>query len=278
MTSHPIGEPGGIDTSVPNIARVYDFFLGGSHNFPADRQLAAKIEESMPHIADAARLNRSFLRRAVLFMIDSGIRQFLDVGSGIPTVGNVHEIAQAADPECRVVYVDKEPVAVTHSRMLLRDNDKAVAIRADIRDPEEIMGRPECKRLLDFDEPIGLLTLLVWHFVPDYDDPPGLLARYRQALAPGSILALTHFTLDGSSTGLRQALADVNKRGREEMFPRSYEQVTAMFNGFELVDPGLVVCAAWRPQGPGDFSNEPVENTLLYAGVARVPPNGGIDR
>jgi hypothetical protein len=275
LTDHPLGESDGIDTSVPNIARVYDFFLGGSHNFPADRQLAAMIEQNMPHIADAARVNRAFLRRAVLYMMDHGIRQFLDIGSGIPTVGNVHEIAQSADPECRVVYVDKEPVAVAHGRILLRGNGKAGTIRADIRDPEEILGRPECKQLLDFTQPIGLITLLVWHFVPDYDDPAGLLARYRAALAPGSILALTHFTLDDSSEGLRQALAEVNNRGREQMFPRTHEQVSAMFTGFELADPGLVVSPAWRPQGPGDFSDSPGSNALSYAGVAHVPAPPG---
>jgi SAM-dependent methyltransferase len=233
------------------------------------------IEQNMPHIADSARVNRAFLRRAILYMMDHGIRQFLDIGSGIPTVGNVHEIAQSADPECRVVYVDKEPVAVAHGRILLRGNDKAATIRADIRDPEEILGRPECKQLLDFTRPIGLITLLVWHFVPDYDDPAGLLARYRAALAPGSILALTHFTLDDSSEGLRQALAEVNSRGREQMFPRTHEQVSAMFSGFELADPGLVVCPAWRPQGPGDFSDSPGSNALLYAGVAHVPAPSG---
>jgi hypothetical protein len=271
LTAHPDEESGGIDTSVPSVARVYDFFLGGGHNFPVDRRLAAMIEQSMPHIQDVARLNRSFLRRAVLFMIDSGIRQFLDIGSGIPTVGNVHEIAQAADPLCRVVYVDNEPVAVAQSRMLLRDNDRATAIRADIRDPEDIFGRQETRELLNFDEPIGLLTLLVWHFVPDYDDPSGLLARYRDLIAPGSILALTHVTSDDGSAELKQAVADVNRQSRDAMCPRSHEQVSGLFTGFELVEPGVVVCPAWRSQGPGDFSDEPGSNALVYAGVARRP-------
>jgi hypothetical protein len=274
LTDVPGEGSGGIDTSVPSVARVYDFFLGGGHNFPADRQLAAKIEMSMPHIQDVARLNRSFLRRAVVFMIDSGIRQFLDIGSGIPTVGNVHEIAQAADPDCRVVYVDKEPVAVAHSRILLQGNDNAVAIRADIRDPEDILGRPETRMLLDFTEPVGLLNLLVWHFVPDHDDPPGLLARYRDALVPGSLLALTHVTEDDAAAGLRQAVDDVNRGGRDQMRPRSFAEINGLFNGFELVEPGVVLCAAWRPQGPGDFSDEPGSNALLYAGVARVPGIG----
>lgn len=274
MTDDPGGVAAEIDTSVPNVARVYDFFLGGGHNYPADRQLAAAIERTMPRIQDVARLNRSFLRRAVLFMVDNGIRQFLDLGSGIPTVGNVHEIAQGADPECRVVYVDKEPVAVAHSRILLRDNERAAAIQADIREPDDILSRPETLRLLDFDQPVGLLSLLVWHFVPDADDPPGLIARYRDALAPGSLFALTHVTYEGGSDGLWQAVDNVNRRGRDEMVPRSREQVIDLFAGFELVDPGVVVCAAWRPQGPGDYSDEPASNALVLAGVGRKPGAG----
>lgn len=132
MTGRPVDEFAGIDTSISNVARVYDYLLGGAHNFAPDRQLAAMIEKSMPHVRDVVRLNRSFLRRAVRYMVGAGIRQFLDIGSGIPTVGNVHEIAQAADPTCRVVYVDKEAIAAAHSQLLLRDNDRAAAIQADI--------------------------------------------------------------------------------------------------------------------------------------------------
>src|SRR5918997_41198 len=131
--------PYGVDVSVPNAARVYDYFLDGAHNFAVDRELAKKIQLAMPTVRDAARINRSFLRRAVLFMVDSGIRQFLDIGSGIPTVGNVHEVAQRADPECRIVYVDRESVAVAHSEMLLEGNDRAAAIRANLRDVEDIV-------------------------------------------------------------------------------------------------------------------------------------------
>ena len=266
----PTENLGGIDTGVPNLARVYDFLLGGAHNFLADRQFAELAIRRVPHVADVARLNRSFLRRAVLFMIDNGIRQFLDIGSGIPTVGNVHEIAQQADPACRVVYVDKEPIAVEHSRILLRGNDRTSVIRADLRNPDDLLGRPEIARQLDLSRPVGLLTLLVWHFVPDAEHPAALMARYRSALVPGSYLALSHITLDGATPAMNNAIDDASRGTPDEFYPRDRAQVTELFTGFDLEAPGVVGCAAWRPEGPGDFSNEPGSNTAVYAGVGRV--------
>lgn len=271
MTGRSVEESVGIDPNVPNVARVYDYLLGGAHNFAADRELAGLIEKSMPHVRDVVRLNRSFLRRAVRYMVGAGIRQFLDIGSGIPTVGNVHEIAQDLDPACRVIYVDKEPVAATHSQLLLRDNDRAAAIQADIRDPDDILGRPETRRLLDFSEPVGLLTLLIWHFIPDADDPVGLLGRYRDTLAPGSYLALTQVTDDGEPQGLGQAVDEVSRRGQQNAFPRSHAEVVRLFDGFEVVEPGVVGCAGWHPEGSGDISDDPGINVLLYAGVGRKP-------
>ncbi|MEO7195741.1 MAG: SAM-dependent methyltransferase, partial [Pseudonocardiaceae bacterium] len=168
--------PRGIDTTVPNPARMYDYWLDGGHNFPADRDLANKVQQVVPGARDGARVNRAFLRRAVVFMVESGIRQFLDIGSGIPTVGNVHEIAQRADPACRVVYVDKEPVAVAHSELLLAGNDRVAVLQADLRDVEGILGHPRTTSVLDFDQPIGLLMLWLLHFVPDSWNPVGILA------------------------------------------------------------------------------------------------------
>jgi SAM-dependent methyltransferase len=270
VNDDPAGNLAVIDTSIPNMARVYDFFLGGHHNFASDRALAAQALRSLPDVADAARLNRSFLRRAVLFMIDNGIRQFLDIGSGIPTVGNVHEIAQQADPASRVVYVDKEPIAVEYSRMLLRDNERAAVIHADLRNPDDLLGRPEIGQQLDLSRPIGLLTVSVWHFVSDAHDPAGLMARYRAALAPGSHLALSHVTRDSASQQATTVIDHVRVATPDSIFPRDHEQVTNMFAGFELVAPGVVQAAAWRPAGPGDFSDAPDVNTVLYAGVGRV--------
>jgi hypothetical protein len=261
---------GQIDINVPNIARAYDFLLGGAPNFASDRQLAAMAERTMPHIRDAVRLNRTFLRRAVRFMISSGIRQFLDIGSGIPTVGNVHEIAQEADPECRVVYVDKEPMAVVHSRLLLEGNGKTTAIQADIRDPEDILGRPETRALLNFAEPVGLLMLLVWHVIPDSDDPVGVLARYRDALAPGSFIGISHIAQEDEPAGLQTMVDEVRRHG-DAATPRTYDQILRMFGGFELVEPGVVGCAGWNPEGPGDFSDLAEANRLILAGVGRKP-------
>jgi hypothetical protein len=252
------------------MARAYDFALGGAHNFPADRRFAGILLQRAPYLFDWARLNRSFLRRAVLFMIDNGIRQFLDIGSGIPTVGNVHEIAQEADPSCRVVYVDKEPIAVEHSRILLRDNDRADVVQADLRFPDDLLGRPEIAEQLDFDQPLGLLTLSVWHFVSDDYDPGRLMARYHAALAPGSYLALSHLTRDSASQTVNEVIDDLVQSTPETLYPRDRAQVIDLCKPFELVTPGLVGCAAWRPGGPGDFSDEPSSNTTVYAGVGRV--------
>jgi S-adenosyl methyltransferase len=262
--------PHGIDTSVPNAARVYDYFLDGAHNFAADRAMANKIQQVLPEVRDAIRITRAFLRRAVLFMVNSGIRQFLDIGSGIPTVGNVHEIAQRADPECRIVYVDKEPVAVTHCALLLQNNDRAAAVQANLRAVEDVLDHPQTKQLLDLDQPIGLLMLALLHFVPDSWDPAGIVARYRDRLAPGSYLAISHIAADGNAAGLTEA-AQFYQNTRDPMHLRSHAEVHRLFAGFELVEPGLVSCALWRPSGPGDTSGNAEINTTIYGGVGRKP-------
>ena len=270
MTENPDWVPYGVDEIVPNAARVYDYWLDGSHNFAADREMGDKVQQVMPRVRDGVRINRSFLRRAVLFMVDSGIRQFLDIGSGIPTVGNVHEIAQRAEPECRIVYVDKESVAVAHSELLLRDNDRTTVIQANLRDVGKILDHPETRRLLDFDQPVGLLALALVHFVPDSWDPVGLLARCRDRLAPGSYLALSHVTADGNPVGQAEA-SEFYQNTPDPVYTRSYPEVLRLFTGFELVEPGLVGCAFWRPSGPGDTSDSAEMNTLLYGGVGRKP-------
>ena len=180
--------PLGIDPNVPSMARTYDYLLGGAHNFAVDRKLADAAERIMPRSREIARLNRAFLRRAVLFLVESGIRQFLDIGSGVPTVGNVHEIAQHAAPDARIVYVDKDPVAVAHSELLLHGNEQAAVIHADLRETERILTDPAARRLLDFDEPIGLLTVMMLHFVPDSDNPAGALATYRDVMRSESVV------------------------------------------------------------------------------------------
>ncbi|MEU4765721.1 SAM-dependent methyltransferase [Actinosynnema sp. NPDC023794] len=264
--------PPSVDISVPSMARTYDYLLGGAHNFAVDRELAVQVERIMPDARSAARVNRAFLGRAVRHMIGQGITQFLDIGSGIPTVANVHEVAQAVDPECRVVYVDKDPIAVAHSELMLAENDRAAVVHADMRAPRAILDHPETRGLLDFDRPVGLLVLMMLHWVPDEADPWGLMATYREALAPGSHLAITHVTADNQDEGLSD-VTDLIKdsRSADQLNERPHEQVLALFGDFELVEPGLVGCAAWRPGGPGDMSQTPGMNMVIYGGVGRKP-------
>ncbi|WP_460402465.1 SAM-dependent methyltransferase [Actinophytocola sediminis] len=257
-----------VDTTAPSGARTYDFLLGGSHNFAADREMADKVERAVPGIRDAARLNRAFLARAVRFMVGSGVRQFLDIGSGIPTVGNVHEIAQQADPRCRVVYVDIDPIAVAHSELMLVDNERATIVQADMRAPESVLAE-RTRQLLNFDEPVGLLFLLVLHWVPDEADLPALVARYREALAPGSYLAITHMTDDLQRDKIGAVAGIVaSSRGDGQVFPRTRAEIGTMFGDLELVEPGLVPTGTWRPGGAGDITDDPEMNELSFAGVA----------
>lgn len=261
-----------IDMTVPSMARTYDFILGGGHNFAVDREVGARMERAMPGLRHAARVNRAFLGRVVRFLVDQGVRQFLDIGSGIPTVSNVHEVAQERDPRCRVVYVDRDPVAVAHSELMLAGNDRAAVLRADMRDPEQIMRSPQVERLLDLDQPVGLLMLLMLHWVPDDADPRGLLARYGAHLARGSYLAITHVTGDHQGEELTEA-TDVLKRSKspDQITLRTRAGIAELFTGFALVEPGLVGCGEWRPRGPGDIADEPDMNLLVYAGVGHKP-------
>ncbi len=240
---------------------MYDYLLGGGHNFAVDRELIDKINIAAPLVGQMALRNRAFLRRAVLTLVESGIRQFLDLGSGIPTVGNVHEIAQQADPDARVVYVDNEPVAISHSELVLEDNDRATAILADMRDPASILEHPKTQQLLDFDAPIGLLMVTVFHYVADSDGPTELLARYRQALVPGSYLALSHLRSDDTSAEVT-GIVELMKNGANPIYPRSRAAIADLFAGFGLLEPGLVPTPQWRPDSAREaergLSDDPV--------------------
>ncbi|HWO63894.1 MAG TPA: SAM-dependent methyltransferase [Umezawaea sp.] len=260
--------PQDVDISVPSMARTYDYILGGGHNFAVDRAVGVQIEQIMPGLRQAARVNRAFLGRAVRFMADRGIRQFLDIGSGIPTVSNVHEVAQSRDPGCRVVYVDRDPIAVAHSELMLSGNDRAAIVHADMRNPESILTSPEARRLLDFDEPVGLLMLLMLHWVDDESDLPGLLDRYSAALAPGSHLAVTHASGDHQGHEVTDATEVIRRsRSQDQMNLRTHGEIADLLKGFDLVEPGLVGCGEWRPEGPADISDSPDMNMLVYAAV-----------
>lgn len=270
MTQHNWVPPA-LDTSVPSGARAYDYLLGGAHNFPADREMAIKVEHAVPGSRHLARINRAFLARAVRFMIGQGVRQLLDIGSGIPTVGNVHEIAQREAPECRVVYVDKDPIAFQHSELLLTGNEQAAAVHADIRNPAAILEDDTTRRLLDFDEPIGLLLLLVLHWIPDEDDPEALMTRYRDALAPGSFLAISHMTDELQQKKANTLAGTVNRSRGDQLSPRSRKEIAAFFGDFEQVAPGVVPAGVWRPDGVGDITEDPDLSALSLAGIARKP-------
>ena len=260
--------PDGLNVDLPSAARVYDYLLGGGHNFAGDRALAERLLRVLP-ARDMARLNRAFLRRAVLFMVNRGIRQFLDLGSGIPTVGNVHEVAQGASPDCRVVYVDYEPVAVAHSELILEGKENAAVIQADLRSPDTILYATETKRLIDFAEPLGLLMVGVVQFIPEVDDLFALSAVYRDVLATGSHFALSAFTWDNAPAGMAGAV-DVCKASQNPIYPRTRAEVLRMFEGYELAEPGIVMTPEWRPERPEDVGDN-AERSNMYAGVGYLP-------
>jgi S-adenosyl methyltransferase len=264
--------PAEVDTTVPSMARAYDFLLGGGHNFAVDRQVAEHAEKLMPGARKIARLNRAFLGRAVRFLAGEGVGQFLDIGSGIPTVGNVHDVAQRAVPGSRVLYVDKDPIAVAHSELMLAENDNADVLQADMRDPDSILGSSQARRLLRFDQPVALLLVMMVHWIPDENDPYGIIARYREALPSGSYLVLSHVTADHRQDQITDAKDMIKEsRSADELTPRTHEQVVRMFDGFTLLEPGVVGCGTWRPGGPGDITEDYELNAHIYAGVGQKP-------
>jgi SAM-dependent methyltransferase len=269
VTGYLRGVPPRIDTNVPHPARMHDYWLGGGHNLAVDRELADKIMRIMPGIEDVSRLNQSYLRRAALFLVGSGVRQFLDIGSGIPTVGNLHEIVQRADPRCRVVYVDSDPVSVAHTGMLLEHSTGAAVFQGDVRDVGAVLDAEVTGQLLDLDEPVGLIAPAM-HFISDASEPARILGEYRDRLVPGSWLVLAHSTADTGIAGQAEVI-EAYRATRYQLYTRTREQVLRMCEGFELVEPGLVGFAHWRPQDPGDLSANESINSLLYAAVGRKP-------
>jgi hypothetical protein len=253
-------------------ARIYDYILGGTHNFPADREAANALLQMAPQVPAIARANRAFLRRAVRFLADQGVRQFLDIGSGIPTAGNVHEVAQAL-PDARVVYVDIDPVAVAESLEILDGNPHATAIRADLRTPEVILEHPEVRRLISFDEPVGLLLVSVLHFIQDDAEAYAAVDAYVGALTPGSYLAVSHGVpeVEADQDAMVANTENVYRtRTATPLQGRSREGVERFTKGLQLVEPGLVWAPEWRPapDDPADFRDNPV-GSLVLAGVAR---------
>ena len=256
MTGEPERVPPGVDTKRANVARVYDYWLGGTHNFLADQDVARAIAAVSPTAPAIGSANRAFLGRAVRFLAAAGIRQFLDIGSGIPTQGNVHEVAQQASPGARVVYADIDPVAVAHSKVILDGNDAAAVIQADLREPGQILDNPQTRRLIDFSQPTGLLLVAVLHFIADAEDPWRIVATLRDAIAPGSYLVLCHGTNDGTPEVARAVQEVYNRSVASPLHVRSRAEILRFFDGFELVDPGLVFIPQWRPDSPADVPTD----------------------
>ncbi|GAA4608362.1 hypothetical protein BJY16_006802 [Actinoplanes octamycinicus] len=265
--TRPSWAPPEIDIDRPSIARVYDYWIGGSHNFPVDREVGRTVEQANPMLPQTFRANRAFLRRAVRELSGLGIRQFLDVGSGIPTEGNVHEIALACAPDSRVVYVDIDPVAVAHAGAILADEPRAVAIQGDIFKWTDILDAPQTRALLDFDQPIAVILAAIIHFVPPDADPVALVDRYVDPLAPGSYLVVTHAgaeTVPDATPGF----AARYQGAVNEVIWRDRAEVTSLFHGLELLEPGVVPVPLWRPEPGGDPDGLGADAPML-AGVAR---------
>jgi SAM-dependent methyltransferase len=264
----PSWAPEDIDLNQPSIARVYDYYLGGFHNFAADRAVVEKTLQILPESPLIAHANRAFLSRAVRFCLDAGVTQFLDIGSGIPTVGNVHEVAQQADPRARVVYVDIDPVAVSHSRAILAGNPRADVVQADLHEPEQILKDSRLLRLLDLDKPVALLMVAVLHFVPEVADPAGVIDRYRRALPAGSFLVISHASEEGLAKDRLDAFRELYDRAVARLTFRSQLEVEALFGGFELVRPGVVAMDQWRPD-PASTVDGRTLSQYGFAGVGR---------
>jgi len=246
-------------------ARVYDYWLGGTNNSAADRAAAEQVLRVMPEIVDTVRGNRRFLVRAVAFLRDAGMRQFLDIGSGLPSSPNVHEVAQVGSTGARVVYVDHDPVVCSHAEAMTAGDDATAVVLADLRDTAEVLSG--AGELLDFTRPVGLLFAGCLHHIPDSDDPAGTVARYLAALVPGSYLVISHATDEFSPQKMR-ANAQVADSSGTILIPRGKDAILRMFNGRELVDPGLVLVSRWRPEDgePGPDA----ERAWAYGGVAAI--------
>jgi S-adenosyl methyltransferase len=262
----PGGGRPGLDTSVAHSARVHDYWLGGKDNFAADRAAGDAVMEAYPGIVMSVRENRAFLARAVRFLTaEAGIRQFLDIGTGVPASGNTHEVAQSAAPQCRVVYVDYDPVVLTHARALLTSAPEGATdyIDADLRDPSKIIQ--EAARTLDFSQPVAVMLIAIMHLIVDADDPYGIVGRLMAAVPAGSYLALSQVASDIEADRMAEAARRYNRLAHETQRHRSHDEVVRFFDGLDLVEPGVVAVHEWRP-GP---QTAPGTRSGMWGGVAR---------
>ncbi|TMR94547.1 SAM-dependent methyltransferase [Nonomuraea basaltis] len=266
--------PQGVDPHIPNAARMYDYFLGGKDNFKADRELGDMVLSVMPEVRDGTRENRALIGRLVRYLCEQGITQFLDLGSGLPAQENVHEVAHRWAPEARVVYVDNDPVVAVHGRAMLADPSRVAMVQGDVRRPEEILSDPEVRGLLDFDRPVAVLMMFILHLIPEEDHPQDFVAAYRDAVAPGSYLAISHVTND-VATERTAKVTEFYRKANAAFTPRPGGEIGAFFGDFELIPPGLVT-------GPGPhgwpfidpdhplFADEEMTR-MAYVGIGRKP-------
>lgn len=258
-----------INTSVAHPARMYDYYLGGKDNFPADREAAERILVAFPEAREGVRENRAFLRNVVGYLAgEVGIRQFLDIGAGLPTQQNVHQVAQAVAAGARVVYVDNDPVVCVHGRVLLADTDAVAMVEADLRQPERILNDSATLRLIDFSQPVAVLLVAILHFIGEEEDPYALVARLRDAMAPGSYLVVAHMLDAEQRRSDADQLKQVYARSSAGVVPRTVDEIMRFFDGLEMVEPGLVQLHRWQPGTgvPADRGDMPA-----YAGVGRKP-------
>jgi hypothetical protein len=269
VESLPDWAPKGVDLSRPSAARMYDYYLGGAHNFSVDRALADKALALFPDGQLIAQANRSFLHRAVRYLLSRGVHQFIDIGAGIPTSGNVHEVAQREVPQARILYVDHDPVAVAHSELLLRGNPGAGVLQADLRRPGEILDSPRLRELIDLSRPVGVLMVAVLHFVAEADRPDLAIAALRDLLPLGSHLVISHGTGE-SRVAESKELAHLYRSTATPVTFRTRDRIEELFDGWELVDPGVVWLPEWHPDWPDDVGPDP-SSTAVAAGVGRKP-------
>ncbi|GAB3283491.1 SAM-dependent methyltransferase [Kineosporia babensis] len=258
-----------IDLSRPSVSRVYDFYLGGFHNFGPDREMAEKAIAGWPDLPLIMKANRAFLRRGVTYMVEQGVRQFLDIGSGIPTVGNVHEVAQGLAPDAKIVYVDNDPVAVAHSKSLLEGNANAAVLAGDFTDPQELLEAVEALGLLDRSQPIALLLNALLHFIPEEAKPGELIATYRDWTPPGSYLLMCHATNELHPSTQTEEIQELYTKATATMNFRGRTEVEAFFEGYELIEPGVSLAALWHPDS--EISLEEAERVPGWAGVGKKP-------
>jgi hypothetical protein len=268
--------PPGVDPTKPSAGRLYDYYLGGTEWFEVDRIAAEKVRAAAPYVEQAAWANRGFLQRAARWLAaEAGIRQFIDIGAGLPTRNNTHEAAQSVAPDAKVVYVDNDPMVWRHGQALLADVENAVYIDGDLRDPDGVLNHPELRKLLNLSQPVGLMLVAVVHFLSDEQDPWGVVKRYMDALPSGSYLAISHGTEDRNDVRVANAVKNVYKNATEQLYLRSYDEVKRLFEGLELVPPyegakpDLTYLGLWGAEDPELADTE--ESRWGYCGVARKP-------